>query len=105
MLWNIHEGTFPALPPGLPDILSLANLFPIQGKHSPPKPGTALWTGAGGPGAATGLWAGTLITPRLPRLLPSPYESEASTGGMIPDREIDSAVYEGALPPAGLPKL
>lgn len=90
---------------GPPDILSLANRFPIQGKHSPPKPGTALCTGAGGPGAVMGLWAGTRITPRLPRLLFSPYETEASTGGIIPEREIDSAVYEGALAAVGLPKL
>lgn len=89
----------------LPDILSLANLFPIHGKHRPPKPGTAPWTGAGGPVAVTGLWAGTRITPRLPRPLFSPYEPGASTGGMIPEREIDSAVYEGALAEVGLPKL
>lgn len=90
---------------GLPDILSLANRFPIHGKHSPPKPGTAPWTAAGGPGAVMGLWAGTRITPRLPRLLLSPYEPGASPGGIIPEREIDSAVYAGAVDPVGLPKL
>lgn len=57
---------------GLPDILSLANLFPIHGKQSPPNPGTALWTGAWGPAAVMGLWAGTRITPRLPMFLFSP---------------------------------
>lgn len=55
--------------------------------------------------AVMGLWAGTRITPRLARLLFSAYEPDASTEGIIPEREIDSAVYEGALAAVGLPKL
>ena len=69
----------------------MENLFPIQGKHSPPKPDTTLCTGAGGPVGGMGLWAGTRITPRVPRLLLSPYGAPDSPGGTMPDREMDNA--------------
>lgn len=79
----------------VPDSLSLENLFPIQGKHSPPKPDTALCTWAGGPVGGMGLWAGTRITPRVPCRPPllSPYGPEAASppGGPMPDREMDNA--------------
>ena len=89
----------------LPANLSLANLWllSIHGKFRLLRPGTALVMG-GGMAAASGLCAGTRITPPDVRVKFNPYAFDSSYDDAVPWNGPDSEVKGVALAPVGLPR-